>query len=300
MTPRDDRVPRLHILAGPNGSGKSTFTRDVLEGRRTIEHALPDNIINPDVIAHQLNPADPDSVERKAGKAALKARDFALGNRDDFGVETTLTGVGIRKLITDAALKGYEVTMTYVCVNDVEIAVQRVQQRALEEHRTVSADVVRRRYPASLDAFSKVAPTLKRIDVYDNSGETLQLVSQLERGRVISIAPDAPLWVEEALRAPLADSRDRIAIVKNAVAILTAKTPTARIVEDQCGDREIKGEVIATSALHGAIATSETTFVIVDRETLDAALATAQELTNSLADQDDVDELTLRPRRRRR
>lgn len=68
----------------------------MLEGRRTIEHALPANIINPDVIAHTLNPDDPDAVERKAGAAALKARAMALANRDDFGIETTLTGVGIQ------------------------------------------------------------------------------------------------------------------------------------------------------------------------------------------------------------
>ena len=261
----------------------------MIEGRRTIDHALPDNIINPDVIAHELNPDDPDAVQRKAGEAALKARAVSLSNRDDFGIETTLTGVRIRKLIIDATLKGYEVTMTYLCVNDVEIAVQRVQQRALEEHRTVSADVVRRRYPASLEALSKIAPTLERVDVYDNSGETLQLVSQLERGRVISIATDAPLWVEEALRAPLTVARDRAAIAAHAVAILTAKTPTARIVEDERGNREIEGELIATTAFHAAIATSATSFVIVDRATLDAALAPAQELTNSLADDDDDD-----------
>ena len=271
----------------------------MIEGRRTIDHALPENIINPDVIAHELNPDDPDAVQRKAGEAALKARAAALANRDDFGIETTLTGVRIWKLISEATLKGYEVTMTYVCVNDVEIAVQRVQQRALEENRTVSADVVRRRYPASLEALSKVAPTLERVDVYDNSGETLQLVSQLERGRVMSIATDAPLWVEEALHAPLAVASDRAAIANHAVSILTAKTPTARIVEDERGNREIEGELISTTALHAAIATSATSFVIVDQETLNATLATAQELTNSLADDDDVDELKLKPRRRR-
>jgi len=109
--------------------------------------------------------------------------------------------------------------MTYVCVNDVEIAVQRVQRRALREHRTVSPYVVRRRYPASLEALAEVASTLARIDIYDNSCETLQFVSRLERGRVISIATDAPLWVDEALRAPLVIARDRSAIAKDAAAI---------------------------------------------------------------------------------
>lgn len=270
----------------------------MLEGRRTIDHALPDNIINPDVIAHRLNPDDPDAVERKAGEAALKARGVALAHLDDFGIETTLTGVGIQKLITDAVLKGYEVTMTYVCVNDVEIAVQRVQRRALREHRTVSPDVVRRRYPASLEALTKVASTLARIDVYDNSGETSQFVAQLERGRVISIVTDAPLWVEETLRAPLVIARDRSAIANTAAELLTANAPTARIVEDDLGSREIKGAVIATTALHAAIATSESSFAIVDRGALDAARAKVQDIAPALW-QDAVDPLQPPPRRRR-
>ena len=74
----------------------------MLEGRREIDHTLPANIINPDVIAHELNPDDPDAVERKAGEAAIKARDVAFANREDFGIETTLTGFGVPKLIANA------------------------------------------------------------------------------------------------------------------------------------------------------------------------------------------------------
>ena len=184
----------------------------MLEGRREIDHALTASIFNPDVIAHKLNPDDPDAVERKAGEAAKTAHDVAFANRDDFGIETTFTVVGFWKLIANVELKSYEVTMTYVCKNDVEIAVQRVQRRAIREHRTVLPDVVRRRYPVSLEALSKVVPTLTRIDVYDNSSETLQFVSRLERGRVVSIVTDVSLWVEQALRAPLAVARDRASI----------------------------------------------------------------------------------------
>jgi predicted ABC-type ATPase len=270
----------------------------VLEGRREIDHALPANIINPDVIAHELNPDDPDAVERKAGEAAIKARDVAFANREDFGIETTLTGFGVRKLIANAELKGYEVTMTYVCVSDVEIAVQRVQRRAIREHRTVLPDVVRRRYPASLEALSKVEPVLARIDVYDNSSETLQFISRLELGRVVSIATDVPLWVEQALSAPLAVARDRDSIAKEAEAFLTARTLTARIVEEDMRNQEIQGEVIASSALHAAIATSATSFVIVDRASLDLAQAKAQDISTELRT-DVVEPLQPPPRRRR-
>jgi len=91
----------------------------------------------------------------------------------------------------------------------------------------------------------------------------------------------------------------RIAIAKDATAILTAKSPTAHIIEDDVGSREITGEVIATSALHAAIATSATSFVIVDRKALDAARSRAQEVSTELRSEV-VDPLQPPPRRRRR
>jgi len=270
----------------------------VIEGRRTIEYDLPANIINPDVIAHRLNPNNPDAVARRAGRAALDERDMALANRDDFGIETTLTGTGIRQLIAGAESKGYDVTMTYVCVRDVELAVRRVELRALTENRTVDPEVVRRRYPKSLVALAEVAAVLQRIDVYDNSGKTLESVAKLNRGRLVFIAPNAPQWAEEALRAPLAVARDRNAIAKDATATLAAKDPTARIVEQDLGNREIQGEVIATSALHAAIATSATSFTIVDRRALDVARSRAQEVASELRPEV-ADSLQPPPRRRR-
>jgi len=98
----------------------------------------------------------------------------------------------------------------------------------------------------------------------------------------VFIAPNAPQWAEEALRAPLAVARDRNAIAKDATATLAAKDPTARIVEQDLGNRDIQGEVIATSALHAAIATSATSFTIIDRRALDVARSKAQEVASEL------------------
>ena len=94
---------------------------------------------------------------------------------------------------------------------------------------------------------------------------------------VIDIAINSPHSKRAALRAALAVERDRSTIAADAAAVLAARDPTSRIVEDGLGNREVKGEVIATSALHAAIATSTTSFVIVDRSSLDAARSRAQD-----------------------
>lgn len=94
-------------------------------------------------------------------------------------------------------------------------------------------------------------------------------------------------------------ARDRIAIAKDATALLSTTSPTAHIVEEGVASREIKGVVIATSALHAAIATSATSFAVVDRGALDAARSKAQGVSTELRP-DGVDPLQPPPRRRRR
>jgi len=113
--------------------------------------------------------------------------------------------------------------------------------------------------------------------------------------RAASIRQATQLGSEETTDVAL----DRMAIAKDATAILTAKSPTAHVMEDDVGSREITGEVIATSALHAAIATSATSFAIVDRGALDAARSTAQEVSAELRPEV-VDPLQPPPRRRRR
>ena len=64
-------MPQLWVVAGPNGAGKSTLTRRYLEGR------LP--IVNPDVIAQELAPADPTRarVRLQAGRYSRSMANLA-------------------------------------------------------------------------------------------------------------------------------------------------------------------------------------------------------------------------------
>jgi len=103
---------------------------------------------------------------------------------------------------------------------------------------------------------------------------------------IVSHDTEHAAFIRQAIH-PVSDettdvARDRTAIAKDATAVLTAKSPTAHIIEDDVGSREIKGEVIATSALHAAIATSATSFVVVGREALELARSRAQEVSTEV------------------
>jgi len=89
--------------------------------------------------------------------------------------------------------------MSYVCVDDVEIAVQRVVERAIDEIRTVNPDVVRRRFPASLAALVQIVPICSRVDLYDNSGESLRWIARFDYGYLTKKGEPLLRWATDVL-----------------------------------------------------------------------------------------------------
>jgi len=89
--------------------------------------------------------------------------------------------------------------MSYVCVDAVEVAVQRVQRRAIDEIRTVDPDVVRRRFPSSLAALSDAISRLRRVDLFDNSEEALRWIARFENGIAAETAEHLPRWAVDTL-----------------------------------------------------------------------------------------------------
>ena len=85
-------MPDLIIIAGPNGAGKSTIF-PAIQNVGKIEGAyqpnvIPDeNYVNPDNIARDNN------LEKvSAGRIAIEEIDRHIENKNDFAIETTLSG----------------------------------------------------------------------------------------------------------------------------------------------------------------------------------------------------------------
>ena len=90
------RPPNLIFLAGPNGSGKSTFF-----DRRLAKWNL--TFVNPDLIAKEIDPADPSGAAFRANAITKAQRMRLLESGESFVTE------GIRpdlKLIEEAKKRG--------------------------------------------------------------------------------------------------------------------------------------------------------------------------------------------------
>ena len=140
--------PVCWIVAGPNGAGKTTFALDYLPrvaGCRTF--------VNADLIAAGLAPLAPEGRAIAAGRVLLREISQNILARRDFGFETTLSGLGYRRLIRQLRSEGWRVELIYLALPSVEMAKCRVAERVRHGGHNIPRADLERRYFRSLDNF---------------------------------------------------------------------------------------------------------------------------------------------------
>ncbi len=170
-----DQIKSVVIIAGPNGAGKTTFARIFLA-------PLKDSIrfINADFIAAGLSPFAPELMAVRAGKIMLQEVQACFQRGESFAIETTLSGKGYLKHIKQWREAGYQVSLIFLSLNDVNISIERVAKRVAQGGHNIPTHVIKRRFKSGLELFhSHYKQTVNQWLLYDNSTETKVL---LEKG----------------------------------------------------------------------------------------------------------------------
>lgn len=153
------------ILAGPNGAGKTTFAREFL----TTEADCP-TFLNADIIAAELSPQQPEGVAMQAARLMLKRIREEVARGESFAFETTLANRSYGHSIRKWQAAGYHVTLWFLALSSVDVALARVAQRVLQGGHGIPEDVVRRRFVAGRANFEQLYRDLVDAWVlYDNS-----------------------------------------------------------------------------------------------------------------------------------
>ena len=181
--------PVLTIVAGPNGAGKSSLT---------ASGALGDvNVIDPDAIARQISPGNPEAAARRAGKRALDLRNGFLFKQQSFAIETTLSGNSTLSLIDEAKAHGFRIELKYIGLESEALAKGRVASRVSAGGHDVPDEDISRRFARSLENLSAAISKSDHVDIYDNSDkDPLKLVANLQPER--STFRGAPGWSTDA------------------------------------------------------------------------------------------------------
>jgi predicted ABC-type ATPase len=185
-------VPTLTIVAGANGAGKSTVTR------WTREAFQEQPVLDPDAVAKSIEVTGfQEGSAIDAGRAILRNVELFLGRRENFLVETTLSGNTYIRMMHRAAKLGYAVRLIYVGTESVEINIERIRDRVLKGGHDVSEADQRRRYPRSFENLKTALGLADEAILFDNSSPEGPRKVALKDERGVSFYPPLPRWVDQ-------------------------------------------------------------------------------------------------------
>ena len=162
----DASLKRIIIIAGPNGAGKTTFARSFLP-----EEAGLTRFINADQIAAGLAAFAPETAAIRAGRLMLAEIALCAQRGDSFAFETTLSGLSYLKHIEQWRSQGYQVSLYFLSLPNVETAIARVAERVQQGGHDIPEPVIRRRFAAGRENFRQhYQAVVDQWVLYDNVG----------------------------------------------------------------------------------------------------------------------------------
>lgn len=109
-------------------------------------------------------------------------RNLLLKQGRDVCFESVMSHSGKVAFLDEASSLGARTYLYYVATEDPEINVARVQDRVRKGGHDVPAEKIRKRYQGSLDNLLPAMKVCHRAFIFDNSGESLVLVAELNEG----------------------------------------------------------------------------------------------------------------------
>lgn len=140
------KPPELIIVAGANGSGKTTFAKPFTE-------ELGYQFLNADEITKELEEQGLQNALVKAGRIFFAKLKQYIENKENFVVETTLSGSYINKVALKAQKNGYLVRIIYIFLETPKLCIERVKIRVKKGGHDVPTEAIVRRYYRSKDNF---------------------------------------------------------------------------------------------------------------------------------------------------
>ncbi len=136
-----NHMPDVVVIAGPNGSGKSTLAPALLRDTFNILE-----YVNADTIAEGLSAFAPEDVSFDAGRVMLGRLHELASERKDFAFETTLASRFYAAWLRELQTKGYRVSLVFLWLENVDLAVERVDERVRLGGHSVPEETIRRRF----------------------------------------------------------------------------------------------------------------------------------------------------------
>ena len=173
----------LYIIAGCNGAGKTTASFTILPEILDCKE-----FVNADEIARGFSPFQPEKVSFEAGRIMLHRIDELMTTGENFAFETTLSTKTYKDRIESARALGYNITLLFFWLRDVELAKERVKTRVLEGGHNIEEDVIERRYKRGIiNLFELFLPLVDEAMIFDNSEGVPVLIAEKAQNEQLSV-----------------------------------------------------------------------------------------------------------------
>lgn len=117
----------------------------------------------------------------------------------DFCFETVMSHPSKIDEIKEAKQKGYKTYLYFICIDDPEVNVSRVENRVEKGGHDVSPDKISSRYYNTLNNLLKMIENVDKCYLFDNSSEEFKLIAKVTQNQLsIETEPtDLPNWFIE-------------------------------------------------------------------------------------------------------
>jgi predicted ABC-type ATPase len=163
--------PKLIILGGANGSGKTTLAREFV----LVEKH---DYLGADEIARELNPNNPENEAISAARLFSQRLEDYLANQKSVLVESTLSGLSLRKHLATAKTQDFEITILFVYLDSPELCIERVAARVAKGgHHVPDADIRRRFKRANINFWNVYKNLADKWSLFYNTSEIITQVA---------------------------------------------------------------------------------------------------------------------------
>ncbi|MBY0221660.1 zeta toxin family protein [Sporosarcina aquimarina] len=182
----------MYVFAGNNGSGKSTFRNLIAE-----KQGIPTNI-DPDSLAKKYT----SNKEIRAGREAIRLIEELIRDKQDFSMETTLSGRLPLKQMSSAKENGFRIVVYYLGVEKIAINLNRIRQRVEQGGHNIPEEDVRRRENRSMSNLMNVIMIADEIHLIDNTYMQATIAASILKMEYKIHLPESnlPGWIGRVLK----------------------------------------------------------------------------------------------------
>lgn len=141
-----------------------------------------------------------DSHSYEGALVAMFLRDKLMDSNQSFCFETVMSHASKLQEINMAKEAGYKIYLYFVCIDDPEVNISRIDNRVNKGGHDVDDSKVIERYPKTLNNLFPAIELSDKAYLFDNSGDELTMIAEIENGMQMTLhvdSPEFPNWFKK-------------------------------------------------------------------------------------------------------